>query len=84
VGPAATQSKEVLRPATKAMGSGTNDQLACTEQEDEQGLRALVQDERGHDLRADEPPDVEKTRSRLTLLAQLLALGTQVNVLPDM
>ncbi len=35
-------------------------------------IGVLPQDERGHDLRADEPPDVEKTRSRLTLLAQLL------------
>ncbi len=75
MGSAATGAEEVSRPVTEEVGSGTNLQLAFAEQEDEQRLRALVRDERGHDLRADEPPDGKEARPYLTLLAQFLVMA---------
>ena len=61
---------------TETLGGRTDHRLALPEQEDEQGLRAVVRDERGHDPCGDEPPDAEEARPCLTLLAQLLAQGS--------
>ena len=38
------EPKNYPRPATEALGSGTNHRLAFSEQEDEQGLRAVVRE----------------------------------------
>ena len=80
VGSASARAEEVPRPATEALGSGANHRLVISEQEDEQGLRAVVRDEPDDDPCGDEPPDVEETCPCLTLLAQLLGTFTGVGL----
>ena len=74
MGPASSGAEALSWHSTEALGSRANHRLALSEQKDEQGLRAIVRDEPGHDLRGDEPPDAEETCPCLTLLAQLLVL----------
>ena len=66
MGLTSTRAEEISRSATEALGRGTNHRLALSEQEDEQGLRALMRDEPDHDLCGYEPLNVEEAHPCLT------------------
>jgi hypothetical protein len=80
MGPASSRAEALPWHPTEALGSRAKHRLALSEQEDEQGLRAVMRDDPGHDLRRYESPDAEETRPCLTLLAQLLASIIQVGL----